>query len=78
MPSPTVTQPTNNNLRFPEALEYVIKGNRISKEEWNNPKTYIVKADGWLCIHNADEPEDKLHALMINEGDLLGEDWYVI
>ena len=78
MPSPVVKQQSSENLTFPKALEYVISGNRISKKEWDDKDTYVVKADGWLCIHKSGEPEETLHALMINEGDLLGEDWYLL
>lgn len=66
------------NMDFPDALRQVIAGHRITKLEWQNEDTYLTRSDEFLCIHKAGEPDDQFHALMISDGDLLGQDWVVL
>lgn len=60
-------------LDFPEAMRQVIAGKRVTKEEWHDEKQYVELAQGFLIIHT-----DEDHKWMINDGDLLGTDYYVL
>ena len=63
-------------MSFPEALLEVIRGKKVTKLEWDNSKTYVYIAEGFLCIHhNGDETP---HALLIKLEDLTGLDWILI
>ena len=61
-------------MDFPSALAAAIAGERISKQEWNNPSIYGEVRQGHLMLHK----EDGWHRWILSDGDLLGEDWFVI
>jgi hypothetical protein len=67
--------PVTNFLSFPEAMKLVIEGKQITKIEWHNDNVFGVLKDGFLMIHTAD---DKFHRWIINDGDLLGNDYVVL
>ena len=78
MPSPVVKY-EKDGLTFPTALEHVINGMKIARYEWGgDPDEYVTRHKEWLCIHHAGEPKDQFHALLVSDGDLLADDWYVI
>lgn len=60
-------------LDFPDAVRKIIEGKKVTKEEWNDEKKYGHLAHGFLCIHT-----DEDHTWNVNDGDLLGKDYYVI
>ena len=60
-------------LNFPSAMAAIALGKRITKEEWENAD-YCTLRDGWLMINR----EGVWHRWVINDGDLMGEDWFVI
>jgi hypothetical protein len=62
---------------FPDAIKDVLGGAHVTRMAWGDVKTFIIMADGFLCIHKSDEDDGVLHALMISEGDLTAEDWIV-
>jgi len=70
--SPSVSPQTT--MSFSSAIAFVIVGKMITKQEWDNPDSYGMLRDGWLMIHR----DGKWHRWMINDGDLLGEDWIVL
>lgn len=69
-------KPVEQNLTFPEALTAVAVGEKISKVEWGDAKTYGLLKDARLTIYRSDN--DKFHDWIVSEGDLLGEDWFVL
>ena len=73
MPSPTV-KPVET-MDFPTALRHVIKGQKITKLEWENTQFYGVLRDTLLMLH---KPDGQFYTWTINEGDLLGADWIVL
>jgi hypothetical protein len=79
-PQPEILQPEQPlTMSLPNALKLVIEGKRIAKQEWKNADYCLLK-DGWLKIFHKKEG-DKLpnfHTWIINDGDLLGEDWIVL
>lgn len=72
--SPSVDHDTETTMSFPAAMAAVILGKIISKKEWDNMSSYCMLRDGWLMIHK----DEKWHRWTINDGDLLGGDWFAI
>ena len=66
----TVTRHT-----FPQALNAVIGGKKIYKEEWGNPNFYGILKDGFLMLHKDD---GNYYRWVLNDGDLLGIDWLIL
>jgi len=58
---------------FPEALQAVTSGYKITKAEWGDDEYYCVLHDGLLMLHKP----DGFHTWIISEGDLAGTDWQV-
>lgn len=65
-------------MTFGEAMKEVVDGKRVTKLEWERIDEYVFLKDGFLCNHHAGQPEDRIHRLMVSEGDLIGKDWMVI
>jgi hypothetical protein len=78
--SPVVAsvKPQVKLLSFPEAIAEVSSGRKITKEEWNDKRTYGFLKEGLLQIHKAGEDETVFRPWIINDGDLLGKDWFVL
>lgn len=76
--SPTAAKPQpkpSNAMDFPGAIREVTNGKAVTKLEWDNPKIYVKLVSEKLMIMM----EDGLyHPLILNLGDLTGEDWVVI
>jgi hypothetical protein len=60
-------------LSFLSALEYAIKGKRITKEEWHDYNIYCTMVNGLLSIVKYGE----VHQWIISEGDTVGNDWVI-
>lgn len=61
-------------MSFPEAIQRVIEGHKITKLEWMDINVYGVLKDGLLMIRRF----DTFHTWIITDGDLLGKDWVVL
>jgi hypothetical protein len=61
-------------LTFSAALERLKHGEKITRDDWDNPHYYGVLRDGLVMLH---KPEG-FFAWTISEGDLLAADWRVI
>ena len=60
---------------FPEAMQRVIDGARLTRVEWDNPKVCVFLVDGLLKIRFAD---GSLKALIVSDGDMQATDWYEV
>lgn len=60
---------------FFSALKSVNDGRRITKLEWTNEDVYGLLRNGILQLHKAD---GVFYAWTISDGDMAGQDWYVI
>ena len=60
------------------ALDKVTEGKRISKKEWDDRRSYGLLKDSLLQLHKAGEAEEVTHPWILNDGDLLGWDWFVL
>jgi len=74
---PLSTSPTvSPTMDFPKAIEQLITGKQITKEEWNNKDEYGLMKDGWLMIHHAGKTENNIWK--VSEADMTGTDWVAI
>ncbi len=60
---------------FPQAMQQVIDGARITRVEWDNPGVQVLLVDGLLKIRLQD---GSLKALIVSDGDMLASDWQVV
>ena len=65
-------------MTFGEAMDEVVAGNKVTRLEWERINEYVYIKDGFLVIHHYADPEDKIHRLMVSDGDLTGKDWMII
>jgi hypothetical protein len=73
--SPSVVNVKNLNVfDFPSAINKIIDGKKITKQEWGNKDIYGILSGGFLMIHN----QNKLSQWIISDGDLMGNDWEVV
>lgn len=73
-----MTAPTKNKIEmhtFAEALELVLKGERVTRLEWADDGEYgLLLSDGFLGIRH----EKKLHSWKVHESDINATDWVVV
>jgi hypothetical protein len=71
-----ITQSPNPKqaMDFPSAIALLITGARVTKAEWSDQNIYGQLRNGFLMIHL----EDGWHRWVVSEGDMTGEDWYVL
>lgn len=65
-------------LDFNGAISAILDGKRVTREEWGDKRFYCLLQDDILQLHKAGEKEKDLHPWIINNGDLGGDDWYII
>lgn len=65
-------------IEIGSAIRAVAAGKKITKKEWNDEGIYGFLGNGQLCIRKPGEAEDDFHPWLVNDGDLLGKDWYVL
>jgi hypothetical protein len=74
-PTPPRKKPVSTGtMDFPQAIQAVIEGHRITKQEWDDEEIYGQLRKNTLMIHL----EDGWHQWIINDGDLLGDDWITL
>ena len=61
-------------LDFPVAMQAVIDGKSISKQEWDDIQIHCQLRRGNLQIFLSD---GKWHNWIVSEADMLGQDWFV-
>ena len=60
-------------MTFAQALDTVAQGASITKLEWDNPSTYGMLRNNILMLRR----DGEWFQWIINEGDILGEDWVI-
>lgn len=64
-----------DEMTFPEAMKEVIRGQKITRMEWNNKDfCYLDEKLEQLLIF----VKRKNHTWVISKGDMMGEDWIVV
>lgn len=61
------------SMKFPQAIERLISGAKIRREEWLNREEYGLLKDNFLMIHR----NGAFHTWVVSEGDMLAIDWIV-
>jgi type IV secretory pathway TrbF-like protein len=74
-PSPQEVAAAITLMDFPQAIREVINGKKITRDAWKNPLIYGFLNGDILSLHKED---DKNYQWIVNDGDLLAEDWFVI
>ena len=62
-------------MDFPSAIRITINGKKITRTEWGNKNIYCFLNGDILSIHMLDGNN---HKWIINEGDMIAEDWVVL
>lgn len=63
-----------SEMTFPQAIEKVIAGKKVTRVEWGNTRIYLMLWAGFLNIKRP----TGFHQLLVSEGDMKGEDWIVV
>lgn len=71
-PLPKAKAKEIKKMSFPEAIQAVIEGKKVTKLEWDNSNIYLLLKDGYLRIHTLKGDFD---VLAVSEGDLIGKDY---
>jgi len=72
--SPIVGLPEDDLIDFPQAMQAVKDGKSVSKAEWVNRELFLLLEGGFLKIsrHGA------LSQVILKDGDVLSNDWFII
>lgn len=62
-------------LNFGQAMQEVLAGARVSKKEWNSNEYYGFLLNGILKLHKIDGRD---YDWILSDGDIAGEDYFVI
>lgn len=65
-------------MDFPEAIEVVIQGGKITREAWKNKDIYGFLNGDKLSIHKPDDGVSNKYInfqWVVNDGDLMATDW---
>ena len=62
-------------MDFPSAIRITMNGKKITRTEWGNKNIYCFLNGDILSIHMLDGNN---HKWIINEGDMIAEDWVVL
>ena len=60
-------------MGFVDAIQAIIAGKKVARISWGNTD-YCLMKDGWISIYT----KGAFHAWKINDGDISGEDWFVV
>ena len=63
------------HMTFAQALKRALDGRRVQRLEWNNDE-YITFHDRQLMVYL--QKDQRMHPLIVSDGDVLGEDWVVM
>lgn len=62
-------------MTFPKVMEAIINGKKITRLEWGTKAIYGLLDGGILKLRKDD---GKFYHWILSEGDIFGNDWYVI
>lgn len=65
-------------LNFYDALREMVKGNKVTRDEWDERRNYYLIKDGLLSLHKMGEADEVCHPFALTDRDITSEDWYVL
>ena len=65
-------------LGFERAIDAMLEGENVTREEWKDKRTYGLLKDGILQLHKKGEDKETTHPWILNDADLVSDDWYVL
>jgi len=74
MPSPVIKNSISKALSFPEAMQAVMDGEKVTRIEWDNKEEYGFMLNERLTVHT----KGKDHTWMVSEGDMVARDWIIL
>jgi hypothetical protein len=63
-----------DTLTFPQAMEAVIDGKKVTRKEWEDVDSYGIMKDGFLIIHK----DGKDFQWLVSESDMTPADYIII
>lgn len=63
---------------FSQLIPALLEGKKITRVEWEDSRTYYLIHGGLISIHKAGEDADLFRPVILNDGDLGGNDWMVL
>lgn len=76
--SPILDADIIKELNFTDAIREILDHKKVTRREWGEKRTYFLLKEGILQIHKAGEAEKDTHPVILNDGDLIGEDYIVL
>ena len=64
-----------NTMKFSEAIQEVLNNRCIAKVGWGDKSYWGQLLDGILVLH---KPDGNYHQWIVSEGDIAGDDWFVL
>ena len=80
-PTPNIKTPLDVSVKkvggidFPAAMQAVKDGKKVHKLEWQNQEFYGFMNENILSLH---KPDGKNYQWIVNDGDVMGEDYIVL
>lgn len=74
--SPVIIHSSEPDLNFSQAIGKLLSGSRISRRLWNDRRSYYLLDNGFISVHKAGEKESVIRPVILNDGDMLGIDWF--
>lgn len=65
---------TSASLSFSNAMQAIINGGKVRREEWSDKEEHCLLKDNFLMIHRS----GKFHAWIVSEGDMMAIDWIIV
>lgn len=76
--SPVKKKEEKEFFGFTTAITKIMEGKRVTRLQWNDVRWYCQLNDGLLSIHKSGEASEQFRAWIINDGDILANDWYCL
>lgn len=71
--SPVPSRKLPLTMSFDKAIEAIMEGKKVRREEWPDAEEHGVLADGFLKIF----VKGRYHGWTVSEGDMLATDWVI-
>jgi hypothetical protein len=63
-------------MTFTEAIEAILKEQKVTRDEWDDKEAYGYLKDGFLMIKKSEDKKD--YQWIVSEADMKAEDWIIV